>query len=632
MNAFPQNPFNAPVFEFPNPPDKFGQDGGKFYHCYDTLAQEIDDDMTSGLKEQLDGMLIFAGLFAGVNTAFLALTIPLLSADPADDTNALLAQNNAILMQLVMGRNDTVPADSPLPSTAFSPAHDVFIINALFALSLAFAIISSFLAVLGRQWLVYYRKRGGGGPDRQRWEQLKRFLGAERWRLEAILDDVLPSLLQIGLVIFCISLILYLRHLSPAISLIVGIPLYVGLAFFIGSALCTVWDRFCPFHSPLSHLMVWAFHLLSQAGMVMKLAISSRVSYGYWDWELEATPDPWKREEENLESLQAIALQRAICISDDPATLLHATANILSIRGPDVMTQLWDDDAFQERFLQLVENPSNGTLQLRGYNGDPKDLAESSRRLYYTTAAHIALSLSPDRMVMRSSGRIISYKPLLSLLRPAFNSDLTKILIPSPLLQDSFSKFIRGNLGLYILWCWYQLRPGADRAPEKGIDSVHMRNHLTTCSEALASCSDLQFLSLFAWIVLRFPGRMVLDVDDVLEEIRKPYLGNAADAMEPIREAFVNLLSSESAGSWDSLACDTMLTNMLRCAEQIVADEQGHSDVSIDHKFKLLEICEEVLRNPRLPEAAGQVGRKLRVNIAQAWSREYMDFISKNQD
>ncbi|KAG8963215.1 hypothetical protein FRC00_007280 [Tulasnella sp. 408] len=220
MSAVPQNGLNPPVFEIPDPPHEFGQDGGKFYCHYDALAQEIDDDMTGGLKEQLDEMLIFAGLFAGVNTAFLALTIPLLSADPADDTNALLAQNKAILMQLVAGRNDTVPTDSILPSAAFSPSHDIFLINALFSLSLAFAILSSYLAVLGRQWLVYYRKRGGGGPDRQRWEQLKRFLGAERWKLEPILDDVFPSLLQIGLIIFCASLVLYLRHLSPDISLI----------------------------------------------------------------------------------------------------------------------------------------------------------------------------------------------------------------------------------------------------------------------------------------------------------------------------------------------------------------------------------------------------------------------------
>ncbi|KAG8927234.1 hypothetical protein FRC00_002214, partial [Tulasnella sp. 408] len=73
--------------------------------------------------------------------------------------------------------------------------------------------------MLGRQWLVYYSKRGGSGLDARRWTQLKRYLGAQRWGLEPILDDVLPSLLQIGLIIFCASLLLYLRHLSPAISL-----------------------------------------------------------------------------------------------------------------------------------------------------------------------------------------------------------------------------------------------------------------------------------------------------------------------------------------------------------------------------------------------------------------------------
>ncbi|KAG8912536.1 hypothetical protein FRC00_004304 [Tulasnella sp. 408] len=353
MNAAAQNTFNAPVFEIPDPPEEFGQDGGKFYRCYDALAEEIDEDMTKGLKEQLDGMLIFAGLFAGVNSAFLALTIPLLSADPADDTNALLAQNNAILTQLVMGRNDSIPANTILPSAAFSPSRDIFTINALFALSLAFAIISSFLAVLGRQWLVYYRKRSGGGPDRQRWEQLKRFLGAERWRLEAILDDVLPSLLQIGLIIFCASLVLYFRYLNPAIPAIIGVPISVGLAFFIGSAFCTIWDR--------------AWRAVRETIPIVNTVVGDRLL---------------GRKEEGPELLQIIALRRTICTSDDPITLLHATANLLTVRDPVNMKRLWDDVTFHQRFLELFQNVYNVMLQLRGHNPDPRDVASRARRLY----------------------------------------------------------------------------------------------------------------------------------------------------------------------------------------------------------------------------------------------------------
>ncbi|KIO17179.1 hypothetical protein M407DRAFT_85238, partial [Tulasnella calospora MUT 4182] len=139
-------------FEVPVPPQEFGQDGGKFYRCYDALAEEIDDNLVTGLKEHLDGLLIFAGLFAGVNTAFLALTLPLMSPDPADDTNALLRDNNAILLNIVLGRNESLPSTNPLPSETFSPAGKVLTVNALFSVSLTFALVSSFLAVLGRQW------------------------------------------------------------------------------------------------------------------------------------------------------------------------------------------------------------------------------------------------------------------------------------------------------------------------------------------------------------------------------------------------------------------------------------------------------------------------------------------------
>ncbi|KAG8993365.1 hypothetical protein FRB90_000717 [Tulasnella sp. 427] len=208
----------------PEIPDQFGEDGGRFYRYYDTLADEIDEDIVKSLKSQLDGILIFAGLFAGVNSAFLALTLPEMRADPADDTNALL-------LQLVTQSNGSggIQSFNDLPSASFSPSPAIFPINVLFSLSLTLALLASFLAVLGQQWLVYYRKRSGGGAEAQRWEQLRRYLGAKRWRLEAVLDDILPSLLQLGLLIFCISFVLYLKTLSGPMCYVVAAPM--GLAF-----------------------------------------------------------------------------------------------------------------------------------------------------------------------------------------------------------------------------------------------------------------------------------------------------------------------------------------------------------------------------------------------------------------
>ncbi|KIO19658.1 hypothetical protein M407DRAFT_82538, partial [Tulasnella calospora MUT 4182] len=112
----------------------------------------MDPDLVHSLKAQLDGILIFSGLFAGVNSAFLALTLPQLSANPVDDTNALLSQ-------LVRGQNNSIQQIDDLPSASFSPPPTICSINGLFSMSLTLALLSAFLAVLGQQWLVQYRKR-----------------------------------------------------------------------------------------------------------------------------------------------------------------------------------------------------------------------------------------------------------------------------------------------------------------------------------------------------------------------------------------------------------------------------------------------------------------------------------------
>lgn len=72
---------NNPRFEpkltiIPEPPKRFGEDGGHFYRYYDGLADELDEDMVKSLKSQLDGILIFvrpASLF--IHPAYLTRPI-----------------------------------------------------------------------------------------------------------------------------------------------------------------------------------------------------------------------------------------------------------------------------------------------------------------------------------------------------------------------------------------------------------------------------------------------------------------------------------------------------------------------------------------------------------------------------
>lgn len=60
-------------YNLPQIPQKFGDDGGRFWKHYDDVADELDDDLVKRLKAQLDGLLIFVRF---LRTAILLRSAP----------------------------------------------------------------------------------------------------------------------------------------------------------------------------------------------------------------------------------------------------------------------------------------------------------------------------------------------------------------------------------------------------------------------------------------------------------------------------------------------------------------------------------------------------------------------------
>ncbi|KIO29795.1 hypothetical protein M407DRAFT_21044 [Tulasnella calospora MUT 4182] len=226
-------------------PPEFGEDKGEFFKHYDKIQDELDNEMVKRLKENLDGLLVFAGLFAGVNSAFLAFTLDLMSPEPIEDISSLL-------QQIMEG----LKSPMSLPSMSFTPPLKAVIINALFTLSLASALFAAFFAVLGKQWLMLYRNRNGGGVDQQRWEQLRRSLGAERWGLVPVLEVVLPLLIQTALLIFAAGFVSFLRTTSETLATFVLVPLVVASFLSVLTIGFSLWDVSCPFRHPLSEIVL----------------------------------------------------------------------------------------------------------------------------------------------------------------------------------------------------------------------------------------------------------------------------------------------------------------------------------------------------------------------------------------
>lgn len=365
-----------------------------------------------------------------------------MTPNPADDSNALL-------LQLVIPESGTITSAFDLPSVKFSPSPGIYRVNILFSISLTFAILSSFLAVLGQQWLVQYRKRSGGGPAHQRREQLRRYLGAKRWKLEAIVSGVLPGLLQMGLVIFCISFILYLDTLNRPMSYIVSVPIGLALAMVFLMSISSVWDRWSPFTGPLSQLLhqalwtcvisiVLAGVFYSYSSVILFLSVQHRVKNllepcGISINSTPSTPGDqtlppinsleeeiaWTeiRRKDQVESimawvethvrrpaedpplLDAVAIRRLMCTSQDPIALTYAAVNLLAIKDREGLHWLLTDGEFHSRLTSLYRAAFD--------RNDRTSMTAIELRAFASSFLHLILSVGSVPDFLPSSDRLL---------------------------------------------------------------------------------------------------------------------------------------------------------------------------------------------------------------------------------
>ncbi|KIO24298.1 hypothetical protein M407DRAFT_26318 [Tulasnella calospora MUT 4182] len=394
--------FEEKLTVIPEIPKEFGEDGGHFYRYYHALADEIDEDMVKSLKAQLDGILIFAGLFAGT---------PPTTLTPARHRR----------------KRHHILCTGPALGVIYGPFRH-FPVNILFSLSLTLALLASFLAVLGQQWLVCGRKRSSGGADAQRWEQLRRYLGAKRWRREAILDDILSSLLQLGLVIFCISFVLYLGTLSGPMCYTVAVP--IGFALTCVLVMAFLWKAVLLFlywaSTWFSKGKLFIGNAIHRIGMItrkacMTLKVPSRVRQLVqaarkliinqpWEGDQKAPPSPaftmvsWlakniSRTAEPVNQLTLIAAKRVICTSEDINALLYAAINLQAIRSTEEVRWLLDDDelyshlsdAWQALTIGETRRSSPSFMQMSAFSSSLLHLVLSSPSYVWATSRSATL-------------------------------------------------------------------------------------------------------------------------------------------------------------------------------------------------------------------------------------------------
>ncbi|ESK83823.1 hypothetical protein Moror_13533 [Moniliophthora roreri MCA 2997] len=184
-----------------------------------------DEDMVRGWRDDIDTLLVFAGLFSAVVTAFVIESYQWLVEDPADTTVMLLTHLIAVQV------NGSQSAS--FEPTQFKIDASSIRINVFWFLSLILSLTSALFGLLCKQWVREHQRdtttRTPGEALALR--QLRRD-SFEKWGVSSFLS-ALPILLEVALLFFFVGVLdlLWNRHRVPFTVCFVAISFSAGLYF-----------------------------------------------------------------------------------------------------------------------------------------------------------------------------------------------------------------------------------------------------------------------------------------------------------------------------------------------------------------------------------------------------------------
>ncbi|KAI0266203.1 hypothetical protein BC834DRAFT_969694 [Gloeopeniophorella convolvens] len=226
------------------PPDGFSDSSGKMWMLYISEAEKHDKEISKNLKGDMEGILVFTGLFSAAIAAFLIESYQRLSPDSGDQTVALLTQISGQL------NGSTVR------------------VNVMWFLSLVLSLICALSATLMQQWWRRYQQltQRRGTPHKRGRVRAYLFRGIERSRLRFFIDAI-TTILHASVGLFLAGLFDFLLPINKTVAFVVlGFEAIFALVYFaITLAPSISFDS--PYNTPLSGA-VWRF---SQAVAIVLL-------------------------------------------------------------------------------------------------------------------------------------------------------------------------------------------------------------------------------------------------------------------------------------------------------------------------------------------------------------------------
>ncbi|KAJ7658279.1 hypothetical protein DFH06DRAFT_1044759 [Mycena polygramma] len=215
---------------------------------YVSEAEKYDRSLVESWKSDMEGMLIFAGLFSASLTAFLIESYKTLVPDSGDSSAFILTQ---ISLQLAASANGTayhVPQPAP-----FTPPATSLICNVLWFISLGLSLTCALVATLLEQWARDFLHRADMRSAPVIRARVFSFLyyGLKRFQMHTVVE-IIPLLLHASLLLFFIGLVAFLVPVNIAVTAVVAVILLTVITVYTLLTLLPLFHLDCPYRTPLS--------------------------------------------------------------------------------------------------------------------------------------------------------------------------------------------------------------------------------------------------------------------------------------------------------------------------------------------------------------------------------------------
>ncbi|KAF9005445.1 hypothetical protein BDQ17DRAFT_348920 [Cyathus striatus] len=230
----------------------------ELWKIYMSEGQEWDRNQINNWNANMDVILIFAGLFSAILTAFLIEFYRNLSPDSGEIAALALLE----VVQLLKQPNGTSTTTAESALNNFKPSEISLWVNALWFTSLILSLGAAMTVMLVKQWFQFYmddvNKKNTYSYAQHR--QYK-YNSLNHWKIPQIVH-ALPLVMHLSVWLFLAGLVVQLQEINSVMSDVVLAGVLVLLAGYIITLILPMIYTSCPYRTFITatndHVLRWS--------------------------------------------------------------------------------------------------------------------------------------------------------------------------------------------------------------------------------------------------------------------------------------------------------------------------------------------------------------------------------------